>query len=241
MRTAGLLTAIVLSAFLMSCSEAAKAPQGDPGPAGAPGAKGDAGPQGPPGPAGPVGAAGSQGPAGPQGPQGTQGPQGPGSALRVLRMDCTNAGCTVACNSDEVVLTAQCGARRTAVTFPTEQSASCRTRGTNYLIVACAKAQMVSAQTPPAADSRVAQDGVPTFDVSRTCRAEAIDAPSTREGCLRDEQSAHDQLTAEWAQFSPADKTSCAQPSGSSGGIRSYVEMLTCLQTARDARKLPKE
>jgi hypothetical protein len=238
MRTIGPLTAIVLSAFLMSCGEGAKGPQGDAGPAGAPGARGDAGP---PGPVGPAGAPGSQGPTGPQGPQGAQGPQGPGSAIRVLRTDCATAGCSIACNSDEVLLTAQCGARRVAATFPTEHSASCRGRGINYLVVTCAKAEPVSVNAPPAAGGTTAQGAVPTFDISRTCRAEAADAPATRDGCMKDEQGARDQLSAQWAQFSPADKTSCVQPALNISGIRSYVELLTCLETARDARKLPKE
>jgi hypothetical protein len=101
------------------------------------------------------------------------------------------------------------------------------------LFVSCGEEAIVLAQTQ--------SGGVPTFDVSQTCRAEAADAPSTREGCLRDEQSARDQLVREWQQYASADRTSCAQPVSSSGGIRSYVELLTCLQTARDARKLPKE
>jgi hypothetical protein len=178
---------------------------------------------------------------GPQGIQGALGPQGPGSALRVLRTDCPAAGCSIACNSDEVLLTAQCGARRVAATFPTEQSASCRGRGINYLVVACAKAEPVSVAAPPAAGGTTAQGGVPTFDVSRTCRAEAADAPATREGCMRDEQKARDQLAAEWGQFSAADRTNCVQPAVDISGVRSYVELLTCLQIARDARKLPKE
>jgi hypothetical protein len=84
-------------------------------------------------------------------------------------------------------------------------------------------------------------EGVPTYDVSRTCSAEAAVAPEMKDGCLADEQSARNQLTTEWAQYSAADRTNCSQSGGASGGILSYVELLTCLQSARDARKLPKE
>jgi hypothetical protein len=101
------------------------------------------------------------------------------------------------------------------------------------LFASCGAGAIVFAQTR--------SDGVPTFDVSRTCRSEATAAPELRAGCMADEKSAQDQLTAQWAQFSTADKTSCVQPSVDISGIRSYVELLTCLQTARDARKLPPE
>jgi hypothetical protein len=82
---------------------------------------------------------------------------------------------------------------------------------------------------------------VPTYDVSRTCSAEAAVAPELKGGCMADEQGARNQLSAEWGQYAAADKTNCSQSAGASGGIRSYVELLTCLQTARDARKLPPE
>jgi hypothetical protein len=45
----------------------------------------------------------------------------------------------------------------------------------------------------------------------------------------------------EWVQFATGDKASCTQAVSAIPGPESYVELLTCLEMARDARKLPKE
>jgi hypothetical protein len=97
-------------------AQGAPGPQGPAGPAGAQGAPG---PQGPAGPAGAQGSAGQQGPAGPQGmrgergergPDGQAGPPGPrgepgqASALRHVE----GPGDTIACNEDEVLVSAIC-------------------------------------------------------------------------------------------------------------------------------------
>ena len=86
-------------------------------------------------------------------------------------------------------------------------------------------------------------DDVPTYDVRSTCRAEAQDDPGagTAAACLSDEQKARETLVAQWAQFTGESKRSCAQLEGVTAGLRSYVELLTCLQIAKDAKSLPKE
>jgi Collagen triple helix repeat (20 copies) len=142
-----LLAAVAVAACVAGCgpgSQSQQASKGDAGGQGPPGAKGEtgpAGPAGPPGPAGPRGAPGPQGPPGAQGPEGPPGPAGAGGQIRVIRTNCDAADCTVECRDDEVLLTAYCGARRTAATFPNERSASCRRRGTasSPLVVACGK------------------------------------------------------------------------------------------------------
>jgi hypothetical protein len=45
----------------------------------------------------------------------------------------------------------------------------------------------------------------------------------------------------DWEQFAPDIKTTCRQEATDIAGIRSYVELLTCLQIAREAAKLPKQ
>jgi hypothetical protein len=86
-------------------------------------------------------------------------------------------------------------------------------------------------------------DDVPTYDVRSTCRAETHDDPGagTAAACLADEQKARETLVAQWGQFTPESKRSCAKLEGVTAGIRSYVELLTCLQIAKDAKGLPKE
>ena len=86
-------------------------------------------------------------------------------------------------------------------------------------------------------------DDVPTYDVRSTCRAESQDGPGagTTAACLADEQKARETLVAQWAQFAPESKRSCAQLEGVTAGLRSYVELLTCLQIAKDAKSPPKQ
>ena len=75
-------------------------------------------------------------------------------------------------------------------------------------------------------------DTVPTFDVARECRYEGGSA-SNVEQCSRDEAAALGQLKMEWVQFVDADKRFCMETT-QIGGFASYVELLTCLEMARD-------
>ena len=83
--------------------------------------------------------------------------------------------------------------------------------------------------------------GPPHFDVRHTCRAEAAESPTTEQSCMKDEQRAQERLTREWAEFAAADRTTCVSSATDLTGVRSYVELLTCLEMARDASKLPKD
>jgi hypothetical protein len=75
-------------------------------------------------------------------------------------------------------------------------------------------------------------DTVPTFDVARECR---LEAGSTGEfdRCSRDEAAALEQLKNEWVRFVGTDKKACVGET-TIGGFASYVELLTCLEMARD-------
>ena len=105
-------------------------------------------------------------------------------------------------------------------------------------VAACAKAataapvQLAQASQPPAGMAR----DFPRLDVGPTCRS-----ASDRQRCLDEEGAAREQLAKSWEQFAGGDRTSCTQTVSSIAGAESYVELLTCLQMARDARKLPKE
>ena len=83
-------------------------------------------------------------------------------------------------------------------------------------------------------------DNVPNFDIERGCRLDnAASAGLTEvqplQKCVSDEQQARQQLQTRWSQFPESDRTTCAAETNTDD-TPSYVELLTCLQTARDAR-----
>jgi hypothetical protein len=81
-------------------------------------------------------------------------------------------------------------------------------------------------------------DGVPAFDTAPGCRGASSVMPASFEACMKDEQDARGQLASQWEQFAASDRATCGRGE-KIGGAPSYVELLTCLQMARDARSLP--
>jgi hypothetical protein len=81
-------------------------------------------------------------------------------------------------------------------------------------------------------------DSLPKFDIAAECRSEG-GANAMLERCIEDESAARDQLQPLWNQFSAADKVSCVSET-SMDGTPSYVELLTCLEMARDVKRRPK-
>jgi hypothetical protein len=81
-------------------------------------------------------------------------------------------------------------------------------------------------------------DSVPKFDIARECRSEG-GSQATLERCAADEAKARDQLQPQWTQFSSHDKAVCITETGMDG-TSSYVELLICLEMARDAKKTSK-
>jgi hypothetical protein len=77
-------------------------------------------------------------------------------------------------------------------------------------------------------------DTVPTFGIMKECRYEGGSAANVDQ-CSRDETAALRQLKAEWVQFVDAEKRSCMITT-QIGGFASYVELLTCMEMARDAK-----
>jgi hypothetical protein len=76
-------------------------------------------------------------------------------------------------------------------------------------------------------------DTVPKFDTVRECSFE--DGPSVDVArCSRDEAAALRQLQEAWAQYSGADRKACTAEA-TIGGFASYVDLLSCLEMARDA------
>ncbi len=83
-----------------------------------------------------------------------------------------------------------------------------------------------------------ASDAVPKFDIVRECRFEG---GSTIEfdRCSQDEAAALEQLRANWEQFAGVDKSTCLS-AATVGGLASYVDLLTCLEMAREANNTDK-
>jgi hypothetical protein len=83
---------------------------------------------------------------------------------------------------------------------------------------------------------------VPALDIGPTCRAAAAgsNAPDAEAGCRRDEDRARANLEPRWASFPQDDRRRCTSLTRL-GGSPSYVELLTCLETAAEAAKLPKK
>jgi hypothetical protein len=82
-------------------------------------------------------------------------------------------------------------------------------------------------------------DSPPKLDVTISCSAAArgaISAGRDKESCLADERAAQDILAKGWSAFSAADKTQCIG-NVKTGGPASYVELLSCLEVMRDAKK----
>jgi hypothetical protein len=83
---------------------------------------------------------------------------------------------------------------------------------------------------------------VPKFDIGPTCRATSGTdglALGTADRCRRQETEARDQLQQQWTKFPAADRSQCSATAGR--GVPSYVMLLSCLETARDVRRLPKQ
>ena len=86
-------------------------------------------------------------------------------------------------------------------------------------------------------------DGPPKFNVERTCRPAAVAGVMPgrdASACQRDENDARDKLDRQWAGYSATQRRHCA------GFVEldsapSYVELLTCLEIAKQAAELPEE
>jgi hypothetical protein len=76
-------------------------------------------------------------------------------------------------------------------------------------------------------------DRVPKFDIAKECRLESESSKAV-DVCSRDEADALRQLETEWPEFVRADRSVCLVEARI-GGFASYVDLLICLEMARDA------
>ena len=80
------------------------------------------------------------------------------------------------------------------------------------------------------------QSGVPTLNLSGTCRAldrKDFSIQIDPQRCLKSENEARAKLAEDWAKYSAADRSLCTQ-TARMGGVESYVQLLTCLELQQD-------
>ena len=87
-------------------------------------------------------------------------------------------------------------------------------------------------------------DDIPTLDVNPVCRGIAMQGEleaglqqTSFQQCVQSEQAVRADVKKEWSTFSTADKTHCVALA-KTGGESSYTELITCMEMARDVRKL---
>jgi hypothetical protein len=89
-------------------------------------------------------------------------------------------------------------------------------------------------------------DDVPTLNVEPLCRGIAAQAANPTEiggpdltfkACVTSERAVRNDLAKSWPTFAAADKGHCVRLANT-GGESSYTELITCLEMARDVRKL---
>jgi hypothetical protein len=79
-------------------------------------------------------------------------------------------------------------------------------------------------------------DGVPTLDVAKECRFEG-GSSEVFDRCMRDENEARTEVEALRPKVSSEDRTACVSEA-TVGGYASYIELITCLEMARDVAAL---
>jgi hypothetical protein len=85
-----------------------------------------------------------------------------------------------------------------------------------------------------AIDRAGAADELPAYDIARNCNEETAGvAVEGSASCRKDETDAKDQLAKRWSTYGASAKKFCVGES-STGGEKSYVELLTCLEMATD-------
>jgi hypothetical protein len=81
-------------------------------------------------------------------------------------------------------------------------------------------------------------ESVPVLDVTASCRAAAAAANNTdrMQSCLASEQKVRDQLVRDWSGYPSVDRANCVK--AVKAFEPTYTELITCLEMARDVKKL---
>jgi hypothetical protein len=80
----------------------------------------------------------------------------------------------------------------------------------------------------------------PQLNVGSSCDAAAAHGLNgrTRDACMNEENTAKSTLNDKWTQFTARQQTRCTDLVHM-GGPPSYVELLTCLEMAEQAKQIP--
>src|ERR1700683_2472572 len=131
-----------------------------------------------------------------------------------------------------------------------------QTRYSTCVNEACSRPRLTTIS--PVMRTSPATDGVPILDVEPVCRGIAEQGGATlhdplmahafpkpqivniKKDCVDSEQRIRNQLMTAWERFDAADRAHCISES-EMGGESSYTELITCLEMARDVRKLHQE
>jgi hypothetical protein len=97
-------------------------------------------------------------------------------------------------------------------------------------LLAAALAPAIGSASAHAAGRGAGASGVPTLDVTRSCRE------TTFPDCFNQEQIARDMLVKQWPGFTAQERSICAQEA-KQAGPPSYIAWLTCLQINQNLRK----
>ena len=92
--------------------------------------------------------------------------------------------------------------------------------------------------------SSARSDDIPTLDVNPVCHGIAMQGEleaglqqTSFQQCVQSEQATRDEIKKAWSRFSASDKSHCVALA-KTGGESSYTELITCMEMARDVRKL---
>jgi hypothetical protein len=78
-------------------------------------------------------------------------------------------------------------------------------------------------------------DGPPKLNVTKTCNGAAQATGRAKEACLESEQGGQSILARKWSKYRADDKARCIALV-QTGGVPSYVELLSCLDALQDAK-----
>jgi hypothetical protein len=81
----------------------------------------------------------------------------------------------------------------------------------------------------------------PALDFAPGCRATNQSNQANLQGCFRDETAARTKLSETWLQYAVTDRANCSAMATSGGVTQSYVELMTCLQMAKEAKTVGKK
>lgn len=98
---------------------------------------------------------------------------------------------------------------------------------------------LILAATLVGAPAAFAAEQPPQINLEPTCTVAAAGVSGrSRDACMNDEKTAQQTLNEKWNNFTAAQQRRCSDLVHM-GGPPSYVELLTCLEMAEQARQIP--